>query len=135
MNEKKIASPTHFEKTRFALALECSNIEAALEAAKGLDDKECWEKLEAAHDEYLENSDIDPDNDQEGSFEYLESHATKYREIMKLYSAYLKQSASDEEKHLQQKAIDEGAKAQDKNAVDCAKLLLPSSTFFCNQCA
>ena len=33
------------EKTRFALALECSNIEAALEAAKGLDDKECWEKL------------------------------------------------------------------------------------------
>jgi coatomer protein complex subunit alpha (xenin) len=33
------------EKTRFALALECSNIEAALEAAKSLDDKECWEKL------------------------------------------------------------------------------------------
>ena len=30
---------------RFGLALECSNIEAALEAAKGLDDKECWEKL------------------------------------------------------------------------------------------
>ena len=27
------------------MALECSNIEAALEAAKGLDDKECWEKL------------------------------------------------------------------------------------------
>ena len=69
--------------------------------------KECWEKLEAAHDEYLDNSDIDPDNDQEGSFEYLEAHATKYREIMKLYSAYLKQSASDEEKHLQQKAIDD----------------------------
>jgi coatomer protein complex subunit alpha (xenin) len=33
------------EKTRFGLALECSNIEAALEAAKGLDDKDCWEKL------------------------------------------------------------------------------------------
>jgi len=33
------------EKTRFGLALECSNIEAALEAAKGLDNKECWEKL------------------------------------------------------------------------------------------
>merc|ERR1719167_1633910 len=33
------------EKTRFGLALECSNIETALEAAKGLDDKECWEKL------------------------------------------------------------------------------------------
>ena len=33
------------EKTRFALALECSNIEAALEAAKSLDDKDCWEKL------------------------------------------------------------------------------------------
>ena len=27
------------------MALECSNIEAALDAAKSLDDKECWEKL------------------------------------------------------------------------------------------
>jgi len=33
------------EKTRFGLALECSNIEAALDAAKSLDDKECWERL------------------------------------------------------------------------------------------
>eukprot|EP00096_Caligus_rogercresseyi_P012653 TRINITY_DN536_c0_g1_i4.p1 TRINITY_DN536_c0_g1~~TRINITY_DN536_c0_g1_i4.p1 ORF type:complete len:1250 (+),score=425.50 TRINITY_DN536_c0_g1_i4:124-3873(+) len=33
------------EKTRFALALECSDIDAALEAAKALDDKECWERL------------------------------------------------------------------------------------------
>ncbi|CAB4058570.1 COPA [Lepeophtheirus salmonis] len=33
------------EKTRFALALECSDIDAAMEAAKALDDKECWESL------------------------------------------------------------------------------------------
>ncbi|XP_033632852.1 coatomer subunit alpha-like [Asterias rubens] len=33
------------EKTRFALALECGNIEVALEAARALDDKSCWEKL------------------------------------------------------------------------------------------
>ena len=33
------------DKTRFGLALECSNIEAALDAAKSLDDKECWDKL------------------------------------------------------------------------------------------
>lgn len=33
------------EKTRFALALECGNIEVALEAAKSLDDKECWDRL------------------------------------------------------------------------------------------
>lgn len=33
------------EKTRFSLALECSNIEVALEAAKSLDDKECWDRL------------------------------------------------------------------------------------------
>jgi len=33
------------EKTRFALALECGNIEIALEAARSLDDKVCWEKL------------------------------------------------------------------------------------------
>merc|ERR1719245_1066228 len=33
------------EKTRFALALECMDIDVALEAAKALDDKDCWEKL------------------------------------------------------------------------------------------
>ena len=36
------------EKTRFALALDCGNIDVALEAAKALDDKSCWEKLGAA---------------------------------------------------------------------------------------
>ncbi|ODM99965.1 Coatomer subunit alpha [Orchesella cincta] len=33
------------EKTRFGLALECGNIEIALEAAKALDDRICWDKL------------------------------------------------------------------------------------------
>lgn len=33
------------ERTRFLLALECGNIDVALEAAKALDDKGCWEKL------------------------------------------------------------------------------------------
>lgn len=33
------------EKTRFGLALECGNIEVALEAAKSLDDKDCWDRL------------------------------------------------------------------------------------------
>jgi coatomer protein complex subunit alpha (xenin) len=33
------------EKTRFGLALECGNIEIALESARALDDKQCWEKL------------------------------------------------------------------------------------------
>uniref|UniRef100_A0A336MCE9 Coatomer subunit alpha n=1 Tax=Culicoides sonorensis TaxID=179676 RepID=A0A336MCE9_CULSO len=33
------------EKTRFSLALECGNIEVALEAAKALDDKQCWDRL------------------------------------------------------------------------------------------
>lgn len=33
------------EKTRFGLALECGNIEIALEAARALDDKACWERL------------------------------------------------------------------------------------------
>ncbi|XP_031557525.1 coatomer subunit alpha-like isoform X1 [Actinia tenebrosa] len=36
------------EKTRFGLALECGNIEVALDAAKALDDKACWERLGAA---------------------------------------------------------------------------------------
>ncbi len=33
------------EKTRFTLAVECGNIEVALEAAKTLDDKDCWDQL------------------------------------------------------------------------------------------
>uniref|UniRef100_A0A1B6DMQ1 Coatomer subunit alpha n=1 Tax=Clastoptera arizonana TaxID=38151 RepID=A0A1B6DMQ1_9HEMI len=33
------------EKTRFALALECGNIEVALTAARSLEDKACWERL------------------------------------------------------------------------------------------
>ena len=33
------------EKTRFALALDCGNIEVALEAAKSLEDKACWDRL------------------------------------------------------------------------------------------
>lgn len=33
------------EKTRFGLALECGNTEIALEAAKSLDDKDCWDRL------------------------------------------------------------------------------------------
>lgn len=33
------------EKTRFALALECGNLDIALDSARALDDKACWEKL------------------------------------------------------------------------------------------
>ncbi|CAI8007010.1 Coatomer subunit alpha [Geodia barretti] len=33
------------ERTKFALALECGNIDVALEAARALDDKACWERL------------------------------------------------------------------------------------------
>lgn len=36
------------ERMRFNLALECGNIEIALEAAQVLDDKECWHKLGVA---------------------------------------------------------------------------------------
>ena len=33
------------DRTRFGLALECGNLEVAVEAAKIIDDKACWEKL------------------------------------------------------------------------------------------
>ena len=33
------------EMTRFGLALECGNIEVAVESARALDDKHCWECL------------------------------------------------------------------------------------------
>lgn len=36
------------DKTRFTLALECGNIEIALEAAKGLNEKTCWDQLATA---------------------------------------------------------------------------------------
>jgi coatomer protein complex subunit alpha (xenin) len=37
--------PNLDDKTRFNLALECGNIEVALESAKVLDDKESWHRL------------------------------------------------------------------------------------------
>lgn len=36
------------DKTRFTLALECGNIEIALDAAKALNDKACWDQLAEA---------------------------------------------------------------------------------------
>ncbi|ENN79199.1 hypothetical protein D910_09097 [Dendroctonus ponderosae] len=36
------------DKTRFTLALECGNIDIALEAAKALNDKTCWDQLAQA---------------------------------------------------------------------------------------
>lgn len=36
------------DKTRFTLALECGNIEIALDAAKALNDKACWDQLAQA---------------------------------------------------------------------------------------
>ncbi|UXI18026.1 Exocyst complex component 8 [Sarcoptes scabiei] len=36
------------ERTRFALALECGNIEVALEAARTLEDQTCWDRLAEA---------------------------------------------------------------------------------------
>ncbi|XP_055345500.1 coatomer subunit alpha-like isoform X2 [Paramacrobiotus metropolitanus] len=36
------------DKTRFTLALECGNIDVALEAARTIDDKLCWERLAEA---------------------------------------------------------------------------------------
>jgi coatomer protein complex subunit alpha (xenin) len=35
------------EKTRFELALECGNLDIALETAKSMDKAECWVKLGA----------------------------------------------------------------------------------------
>lgn len=36
------------DKTRFTLALECGNIEIALDAAKALNNKQCWDQLSSA---------------------------------------------------------------------------------------
>ena len=33
------------EQTRFSLAIECGNLEVALDAARALDDKTCWDHL------------------------------------------------------------------------------------------
>jgi coatomer subunit alpha len=35
------------DKTRFDLALECGNLEVALETAKSMDREDCWNKLSA----------------------------------------------------------------------------------------
>ncbi|TRY81974.1 hypothetical protein DNTS_030981 [Danionella cerebrum] len=78
------------EKTRFSLALECGNIEVALEAAKALDDRSCWERLgEAAllqgHHQVVEMCYQRTKNFDKLTFLYLiTGNLTKLRKMMKI---------------------------------------------------
>jgi len=78
------------EKTRFGLALECGNIEIALEAARALDDKDCWERLgEAAllqgNHQIVEMSYQRTKNFDKLSFLYLiTGNLEKLRKMMKI---------------------------------------------------
>ena len=54
--------------------------------------KICWEKLEYAHDAYIDAVDaavVDVENDPEG-YPYIDDANTKYNKMLKQYSAYLK---------------------------------------------
>ena len=74
--------------------------------------KDAWEKLEVAHDDFLAETDIDIETDKDGE-SYLNEPTTRYQNIMKLYSTYLKKSADDEQKHTQQK-VAEDRKAEEE---------------------
>ena len=64
---------------------------------------QCWEKLETAHDEFIEKTEIeDIDNDPQG-FKYLDAPGARHVEIMKVYSDYLKDGEKKEEENRQQK--------------------------------
>uniref|UniRef100_A0A8C7RB55 Coatomer subunit alpha n=1 Tax=Oncorhynchus mykiss TaxID=8022 RepID=A0A8C7RB55_ONCMY len=78
------------EKTRFTLALECGNIEVALEAAKALDERGCWERLgEAAllqgHHQVVEMCYQRTKNFDKLTFLYLiTGNLAKLRKMMKI---------------------------------------------------
>uniref|UniRef100_A0A673WU37 Coatomer subunit alpha n=1 Tax=Salmo trutta TaxID=8032 RepID=A0A673WU37_SALTR len=78
------------EKTRFSLALECGNIEVALEAAKALDERGCWERLgEAAllqgHHQVVEMCYQRTKNFDKLTFLYLiTGNLAKLRKMMKI---------------------------------------------------
>ncbi|MEQ2218718.1 hypothetical protein XENOCAPTIV_007228, partial [Xenoophorus captivus] len=78
------------EKTRFSLALECGNIEVALEAAKALDERNCWERLgEAAllqgHHQVVEMCYQRTKNFDKLTFLYLiTGNLAKLRKMMKI---------------------------------------------------
>ncbi|KAF3857928.1 hypothetical protein F7725_011129 [Dissostichus mawsoni] len=78
------------EKTRFSLALECGNIEVALEAAKVLDERSCWERLgEAAllqgHHQVVEMCYQRTKNFDKLTFLYLiTGNLAKLRKMMKI---------------------------------------------------
>uniref|UniRef100_A0A8C7Z4R3 Coatomer subunit alpha n=2 Tax=Percomorphaceae TaxID=1489872 RepID=A0A8C7Z4R3_9TELE len=78
------------EKTRFSLALECGNIEVALEAAKALDERSCWERLgEAAllqgHHQVVEMCYQRTKNFDKLTFLYLiTGNLAKLRKMMKI---------------------------------------------------
>ncbi|KAJ0011557.1 hypothetical protein NQD34_012532, partial [Periophthalmus magnuspinnatus] len=78
------------EKTRFSLALECGNIEVALEAATALDERSCWERLgEAAllqgHHQVVEMCYQRTKNFDKLTFLYLiTGNLAKLRKMMKI---------------------------------------------------
>uniref|UniRef100_A0A673MNS2 Coatomer subunit alpha n=1 Tax=Sinocyclocheilus rhinocerous TaxID=307959 RepID=A0A673MNS2_9TELE len=78
------------EKTRFSLAVECGNIEVALEAAKTLDERSCWERLgEAAllqgHHQVVEMCYQRTKNFDKLTFLYLiTGNLAKLRKMMKI---------------------------------------------------
>ena len=74
--------------------------------------KDAWEKLEVAHDDFLAETDIDIETDKDGE-SYLDEPSTRYQNIMKLYSTYIKKSADDEQQHVQQK-VAEDRKAEEE---------------------
>ena len=71
----------------------------------------CWEKLEDAQDDFIENTDIDIDTDPQG-IQYLDEPGQRHALGLKRYAEYLKQEKAVQTKHLeetaaQQKVVEE----------------------------
>ena len=64
----------------------------------------CWEKLEAAQDDFIEHTDIDVDTDPLG-VAYLDEPGTRHGVALKRYAEYLKKEKVEETRQLEHAAI------------------------------
>ena len=73
----------------------------------------CWEKLEAAQDVFIEETDIDVDEDPLG-IKYLDEPGARHASVLKRYAEYLKKAKVTETRDLEESAANQKLAEEDR---------------------
>ena len=65
---------------------------------------EAWYKLEAAHDAFIEQTDIDIEEHADG-IKYLDKHTETFKKVVSDYSVYFKSAEAERERELRPRVV------------------------------